>query len=226
MPNYKHLTAVTGKKHKSYVTPAGIAAYPWLHKPDTKFNATGVFKTNLILEGEPADELCTLIDELVEESYEDALKEAKPAKKKGLSRALPYEPEVDADGNETGRTFFKFKQNAIIPGKDGKEDRKVTIPLFNRGGKLIKAEIGGGSEIKVSFGTRPYYAAKDNAAGITLDLSAVMVLKLVEYSRGDAGSYGFGVDPDYQEEDNDINEGLSEDKEANDDNDDSAEEDY
>ena len=31
------------QKFDTHVSPAGIAVYPWLNKPDTKFDADGVF---------------------------------------------------------------------------------------------------------------------------------------------------------------------------------------
>ena len=32
-----------------FTTPKGIAQYPWLSKPDTKFNEEGVYKVDLII---------------------------------------------------------------------------------------------------------------------------------------------------------------------------------
>ena len=36
-------------KYTKIVTPVGIAQYPWLSSPDTKFSEVGDYKTNLIL---------------------------------------------------------------------------------------------------------------------------------------------------------------------------------
>ena len=38
----------------TFTTPKGIAQYPWLSKPDTKFSEEGDYKVNLILNAEEA----------------------------------------------------------------------------------------------------------------------------------------------------------------------------
>lgn len=48
---------------KLLVTPKGLAVYPHLSKPDTKFNKDGVYTTKLKLEGEPAEVLAKTIDD-------------------------------------------------------------------------------------------------------------------------------------------------------------------
>ena len=37
-----------------FTTPAGIAQYPWLTTPDTKFSETGDYKVSLVLTKEAA----------------------------------------------------------------------------------------------------------------------------------------------------------------------------
>ena len=38
----------------TFTTPKGIAQYPWLSKPDTKFSEEGEYKVNVILGKEEA----------------------------------------------------------------------------------------------------------------------------------------------------------------------------
>ena len=54
---------MTKPKKPRYTTPAGIAQYPWLNKPDTKFNPDGEFKVNLEVDSESAQSLVTFLDE-------------------------------------------------------------------------------------------------------------------------------------------------------------------
>ena len=38
----------------TFTTPQGVAQYPWLSKPDTKFSEEGEYKVNVILTKEEA----------------------------------------------------------------------------------------------------------------------------------------------------------------------------
>lgn len=198
----KHIKAIEGKKKTKYTSPRGPVKWPWVTRPDTKYNKDGQFKVDLILEGDAADEMIALIDEAAEARYAEAQKSVKPQKKKDMSTQVPYEPEFDDEGEETGRTVFKFRQNATIKFKndDGTEDvQKVKIAVFNGKGKPVgSVKLGGGSECKVGFTMRPYYNAKDNAVGVRLDFGAVFIMKLVEFSGSadSASAWGYEADED------------------------------
>jgi len=183
-----------------YITPTGAAVYPWLNTPDSRvFNgqpARPAYKVSLRLEGEDVTKLQKTIDVLVEESYQKALEEAKPADKKKIKKAYPYSEEFDADGNETGAYLFKFKQNAEIKTRSG-EVIKTNVPLFDAKKKVMKEPIFGGSEIKVAFTTRPYYMASTKSAGISCDLAAVQVLELGNGGQA-ASSFGFGEEEGFE----------------------------
>lgn len=187
-----------GKEYVTYTAPQGIANYPWIGKPDTKFKKQGVFKCSTILEGEPAEEMKQLLADLRAEAYEELIQKVKPAKRKTVTvlETNIVEPECDEEGEETGRTIFKFKQNAVIPGKDGAEDKKVTIPVFGPNGKPSKKAVFGGSTVKVAFRIRPYYSAKDNEIGLVGDLAAVQWLELASRD-SDGGAFGFGAEEGY-----------------------------
>ena len=45
-----------------FVSPVGIAQYPYLHKPDIKFNPDGEYKTTLRVKKEHAKDIITRID--------------------------------------------------------------------------------------------------------------------------------------------------------------------
>lgn len=173
---------------KSITTPRGVAVWPRLNKPDTKFDADGVYQLALKLEGKDAAAFKKLVDERVAESFKTAKEDNKKAAKTIKTRH-PYEAETDDDGNETGATLFRFKMKAV--GKNGKtgETWKNTVKLYDAKGKPTKVMVGGGSSVKVSFNPRPYYMASNKEAGITMDLLAVQIIELVQ--GGTAESYGF-----------------------------------
>jgi hypothetical protein len=200
-------------KKQRLTTDAGIAGYPWLTKPDTKFNKNGHFKINLTLEGEAAAKQKAIIDAEVEKSYAAAVDKAKsPAEAKAVYRAYPYEEVTDDDENPTGALTFKFKQNAVIKLKDG-TTRNAKIDLFDaKGNKLPEnVMVFGGSTVKVGYTHRPYAMVKEVIvekdgkqqkkktieAGISLDLGAVQVIKLVSGNGGSAESWGFGETDGY-----------------------------
>jgi hypothetical protein len=183
------------------LSPKGTAVYPWLNNPDTRsFNgqpSRPAYKVSLRLTGEAIGQLQASIDPLVEESYQLALEEAKPADRKKVHRAYPYSEEVDSMGNETGAMLFKFKQNAELRAKDG-SIIKMKVPLFDSKLNTVSEMVYGGSEIKTAFTTRPYYLALTKAAGISCDLSAVQVLTLVSGNGQTGTSFGFGSEEGFE----------------------------
>lgn len=172
------------------------------------------------------------LDALVEESYVKAVEEhgKKPGKRDPktkeclIQRAYPYYDELDEDGEETGFVILKLKQNAFMPIKKGEKKLKLIhinkfdarmTPLKNslevvwdedaqevRGTKGTVV-VYGGSVVKASFTTRPYFVDSSNKAGISLDFSGVQILQLVTSSGRSASSYGFGAEEGYDGQDED-----------------------
>jgi hypothetical protein len=188
-------------------TPPGIAHFPWLNKADDRpikgKPQKPAFKTGIVYDAtNPAWlALKARLDAAVEESYDTAVTE-NPKKKKLIVRQFPYKDETDEAGNETGRVIVNFKQNAEIKSKLTGEVTKVVIPQFDAKGKSLPKTLAvfGGSLIKVSFSTRPYLVDSSNAAGVSLDLGAVQVLKLVTKGQRSADSFGFGAEDGYEYE--------------------------
>ncbi len=183
------------KKFK--VSPKGVAVWPKVNRPDTKFDADGVYSIDLKLEGKTAKEFAKFIDAHVADSFAEAKKENKKAAKQ-ITAAQPFKPEVDDEGDETGATLFRFKRKAI--GKNGKtgETWKNIVKLFDTKGQRCNVLLGGGSDVKVSFSIRPYYMASTKSAGVTLDLRAVQIINLVQ--GGTSESYGFGEEDGWEDD--------------------------
>lgn len=189
------------ERNKMFTTPKGIAAYPWLTKPDTKFKQAGEFSIRLKV---PADEAAGLV-KLIEEAREANFAAVKADNPKKIVKEAdpPYRPELDDEGNETGNILFTFKQSAVIKTKDG-EIIKVTIKIFDAKGQPIVGKIvGAGSTVKVAFQLNPFYTALIGA-GIGLRLKAVQVIDLIEPQGGSASSYGFGEEDGYEFDGEDV----------------------
>ncbi len=182
---------------KTLTSPKGVAVWPKVNRPDTKFNADGVYTVDLRLEGKTAETFKAIIDAHVTASYDTAVKD-NPKAKKSIVEAFPYKAETDEEGDDTGATLFRFKRNAV--GKNGKTGETWTnkVKLFDAKGNPCAVIVGGGSDLKVSFTIRPYYMSSTKNAGVTLDLLAVQIIKLVQ--GGSAESYGFGEEEGWEDD--------------------------
>lgn len=184
------------KKNIKMVTPVGVAEYPWLNKPDTKFDPQGVFRVNLILDPNECEDFLATLDNMVDAKYEQAKKEVAKKKPQDVSKIIrkePYEPEFDSEGNETGLVKLKFKMNHIINTKQG--EMVLTPDIFDSQGAKIDIDsvnIYSGSKLRINFSPSDYYMASTKMAGVSLRLNAVQIIELVSGKGGNADSYGFG----------------------------------
>lgn len=143
-----------------FVSPKGIAQYPWLTKPDTKFNAEGTYKTSLAVPKAQAKEFV----EAIKQAFVDEFGASKMAK-----AHMPFKED------EEGNVVFSFKS-------------KQKPRLFDSQGKPITDEVavGGGSQIKVAGSLGPYN--KGANMGVALYLNAVQIISLVEFSSSPFGA--------------------------------------
>lgn len=198
------------KRNPRFVTPKGIAIYPYLITPDVEYNADGEYKVKLRLK--PEGNVTTAngkplgtVEDFLQEKAEEALEQMKAdnPKVKNMKQAdLPYE--VD---DETGDVLVNFKLRAVGKTRDGEVFTQSPM-LFDKKGKPFDGEqIWGGSTLKVSFEVIPFYT-KLIGAGITLRLKAAQVVELVAGGAAGAGDYGFGSEAgDDEYEDGDEFEG-------------------
>jgi hypothetical protein len=166
-------------------TPVGIAAYPRLTTPDTKFDADGVYSIDLDLD--PKDkEVTTFLASLKKASdvaYEQICKDRGGKKLKRAS--------FPTKETEDGMIRIKFKLKAKAGNADKSWSQKPM--LFDASGKAIAEalNVGSGTKCKVSFEVIPYFTAMVGA-GVSLRLKAVQILELKEYTPGDNfDAYGF-----------------------------------
>lgn len=200
----------TKKKYEQITSPEGIAQFPWLNKPDTKFNPDGDYKVTLALPAK-AKETKEFIAKL-DEAYDAAVEQMKEelAEKKGAAAAKkikladkPWKPEEDKDtGKPTGNILFNFKLKAKVKSRKTDEVYEQSPHIFDAKGKRIAVvpRIGGGSQVKVSAQLVPFYTAQVGA-GLSMRLKAVQLIELVEFGGGNASSYGFGEEEGYEASD-------------------------
>lgn len=151
--------------------PKGVARFPSLHRPDTKFNDLGEYKANVAVPAEEAASVMTKLQAIA---------------KQELGKALPksdnslWKMEIDDNGDETGMVMFKAKVKNIQK-KDGELwDRKPV--QYDTELNRVNEIIYGGSELVVACDVRVWeFSGKK---GISLQPTAVQIHKLVSPSGG------------------------------------------
>lgn len=202
--------AETKKKNERFLTGKGIAVFPRLESPDTKFKPEGQFTVKLRQDSDVGEalknkiikaansELARYTAELTEKARDidvDVSKKAKMALKKVKLADLPY-----AEDDDTGDVTFSFKMTASGVSKKTGKPWTMQPAIFDAKGVVLKniPKIGAGSELNVSYEFNVF--SSPIGCGVSLRLVAVQVLKLVEWvAGGNAKSYGFGTtDGDYE----------------------------
>lgn len=215
-------------KLERVTSPKGIAKYPRLSKPDTKFVPEGEFSCKLILDVEKDAEFLSKLEARAKEKFAEVKAELKEKKKvkamKELTLAVPYEEILDDDGDATGKVEVKAKLKHVVKLKDD-ESFTQTVDIFDSKGKPMSKDVvvGGGSTLRMACDIVPYYNPSAKDAGISLRLKGVKVIDLVEYTGGaSAEAYGFGDEEDGYDASDDVREDddFSDDDEEGDENDD------
>ena len=169
-----------------FTTPRGIALYPYLSKPDTKFNEEGEYKVNLSLSEEDAAPIIEQINQVFAENVKE---ETKKNNGKAIKTANPpYSQELDDDGKPTGNIIMKFKSKAAY---------KPAI-FDAKGNVMIESNIWGGSEVRVNGSMAPYFTSMIGA-GVALRLRAVQVIQYVEGGTGPE-RFGFEEEVGFEQE--------------------------
>ena len=201
--------ATSKKRNPQFTTPRGVFVYPSLDKPDhgTKDfpKPDGEFKVTLRLSTEVAEAwrdgpLAAVISEARQEA--DRAFAALPiATRKKLGKLTWNEVGNDeydkATEEATGNVLFKFAMKASGTRKDGTDWSQKPAVYDAKGVYLSKVpQVWGGSEGRVSVEASPYFIPGTGAAGVSLRLKAVQLIKLVSGTVRDASGFGFAAEDD------------------------------
>ena len=205
------------------VTPRGVAVYPRLSRPDTKFKEEGEYKVTLRISEDDAQDLIETLSDAMTASLREAQEEAaKDAAKKGRRpRSVKQaDPPWKEDPEVPGFLLITFKMRASGVERDTGRAWTQKPSIVDARGKIINNDdlnIGSGSEGKVSFFIQRF-ATPTVGAGISLKLKGFQLLKLVEYSGGmsaaalgfgqEEGGYEYNADDDDAEENSGLNEAV------------------
>lgn len=192
-------------KAPQFVTPTGIAKYPWLNKPDAgndrvqkrvpEYHVTLRFRTD-------DAKLQALLDKL-RPLHADAVAKFKAEIPIAKQKKTPIvvkdvvETEYDEAGNETGWVTMRFKMNSIIKDKKTKEERQLSPIIVDGLKNEVKGvAIYGGSELRVAFGVAPFHVEANNMVGLTYYMNAVQVVKLAKSQSNAANAFDVLDDDD------------------------------
>lgn len=167
-------------------SPQGEAIHPWINKPDTKYNAEGLFHVDLAVSGQEGQDMMEEVRLESDAAFERivAEKELKPAEAKKWSTYYPYTVEEDEEGKPTGRVIFKFKQNAKIRQPDGAM-KKFIMGIRDSADKALKdVNIFPGAILRAMWKARAVTMSGTKQIGVRLDFSMVQVIAQADNRRG------------------------------------------
>lgn len=164
------------------LTPIGVASYPYLTKPDTKFGNKYHTKLTFDATAGSGAEFAQQLEDLAEKHYQQCLKDAQRGKR--VKKAdLPF------INNGDGTVTITAKLNA--EGVNGKTQQAFTQKptIYDEKNRPwdLNTGIFSGFELRLQVEVVPYNTPT-LGAGVSLRLKAVKVEKRVE--RGNANPFG------------------------------------
>jgi len=171
-------------KQPTLTTPVGTAKYPRLNTPDTHYNENGEYRVSLVVTKAEADAFKKQIQPLYDAAYATEVQ----TKGKELKKSDSFPVMQDSDGD----WIIKAKLKAKVISRDGTE-HKLNVGLFDSQGNPHSRDeiVGGGSKCKVACRPRFWFVAAIGF-GCTLELNAVQILELAEYTPGEKSASSFG----------------------------------
>jgi hypothetical protein len=173
-----------------HTTPFGVAVYPRLNRPDTKFDDLGAYKADVRIPLADARGLMTQLSKY----YTDHV-----GKKPNATDNTMWTQETDEEGDKTGFVLFKLRVKNKMRRDGELWDRKPK--LFDASGRPCPSvNPWGGSVIAVNF--EVYCWDTGSKAGVSLQPMAVQIKELVQGGDSDdASGYGFGKEEGFNAED-------------------------
>jgi hypothetical protein len=168
------------------LTPPGVALWPCVNVPDTKYSSDGLYFVKLKLDLETATPFVEAIDARAETCFNAARARAlSPELAAKVREASP--PYAPCDEGAAYVFSFKVKASGVTRGK---KPYKNVCRIYDEKGNIRRYKVGHGSIIRVSYRYEPYYTALVGA-GIKLVLDAIQVIKLCDPTKPDASHFGF-----------------------------------
>lgn len=179
-------------QHRS---PIGTAKYPYLVRPDDKFDERGTYKVDLIITPKEATEIKSIATKLAASFKKEDLESNPTRKKWGLH--LPLLDDIDKDGEDTGQKVARFKQAASIRTRDGRDIKKKILLFDTEGNRCKNIDPYSGTKMCVAYNMSAYANPTGKTYGVTFRLVAAQIFELVEGGKSmSAESLGFTTESD------------------------------
>lgn len=194
-------TAIKAK----FTTPPGIAIYPKLDIPDTKFDPDGKYSVRLKWPADVIQPLRERVEKLIDERHAELVKEDKRKGKEATIRS-PFKEVLDDEGEPTGEIEATFSMKAIVRwSKAGVEKTRIQRPIVaDARGRPTKATPWSGSTLAVRFEASADYWTGQKVVGSSLNLIGAQIIKLVSGGGAeDISEMGFSTYDDGYVDDND-----------------------
>lgn len=187
-------------RYEAFTSPVGEAVFPWITKADTEFDASGVFRTDLSVPFDAAQDFIAKLEKVRTDFIQtlpigkQSALIARPVYREELSRPVYPEDATDEQkkairdswvGEPTGNVLFRFKLKAHVDTEDGGFDQAPVV-VMAASGERVESPVYDGSMIRIRGQIVPYTNAAAGMVGITLRMKAVQVIELVS-SSGDGG---------------------------------------
>jgi hypothetical protein len=192
------------KDYPSFITPKATVAWAQIDEPDYEYKDEGEFHIRVRFDPDDAEwnPIREAAEALLDEAFKAKRAELQKEKKGALLKKLHKKEEVFTEeldresGDPTGKLLIRAGKKFRVEVKNGPNAGKVyefTPDVFDARGKKLKKRprVGSGSEVKLSIRVKEYFLAKDGEMGISYELEAVQIIKLVQGGSRDAASYGF-----------------------------------
>lgn len=199
------------KKLPPMNTPRGVAVFPSLNAPDTKFKPEGEYAVRLAFDPNDADvqQLVAELERRQELGWQEALSELDAAARKKFEKTYTKAPvfteEVDKEGDETGRILINFKMKASGTSKKTQKKWEQKPTILDAKGIQMKnpPDIYGGSILRIGFETTCGPVPSSKLFYISCRLMLVKVIDLVSRGGYSADAFGLGDEEDGYEADDD-----------------------
>lgn len=197
---------MANKKFDTVTFPEGTILYPKLVEPDYYKSPDGTFKLTLVLESNDpnVEVICKKIEGLVDEQHAAAMEaEKNPAKRKKLSKCVPWEDIYDDEGEPTGQIQLKIKHHKVIRYKKAGQDASFewTPALYDGQRNFIPVDqreplkkLWSGTKGRVAVELVPYTMASTQTSGVSLRMSAVQLTHMAFGGQPSADALGFEAD--------------------------------
>lgn len=176
---------------KEIIHIEGVAVWPHLTKPDTKWKEEGEYHTKLRIDADTAEPLLARLEAMQEQELKVAQKKAKGKKAKPAD--LPIQPEYDDEGEETGSYILKAGMKASGTSRKTGQKWQRKLPLFDGKGKPAPSSVAiySGSVLHLAVEPKAWTNPKAEV-GVKLYLEAAQIINLVNGSGSSANTFGFG----------------------------------